>query len=383
MSTCRAVSDSRARRVADQLLDAGRDGQPRAALEVGGSPPRLRSVSLMKNGLPSVPLAAGAGRTSRSCPARRGGDERLGLGARRGRPARSARSRLAGSGRSAVSSRAASPIAEGAEHEQPRRLDVAQQVAEQQRRRRVRPLQVVEDQHRRGVARRRHASSARDRLEQAVAARLGVLGDRVAQLGQMPAQRGDEAGELAQLGRQLGGQRERVAVRHGSAGRRSRTAGRGRATRGRSGRRARSRRAAWASRASSAASRVLPIPGSPAQRARPGARSSAASVVARAQPVERRRRGRRTAPLSSSLDRRRERHSIGRARRAGSRQRQPGALSPAASRFTPRASDGRSTAAERGAGEVAGRLVAVRRGPWPARSRSRRRGPREPRGRAR
>ena len=103
--------------------------------------------------------------------------------------------------------------ADGAEHEQPRRLDVLQQVAEQQRRGRVRPLQVVEDEHRRGVG--GHAGEhARDGFEQAVAAGLAVLGGRLAQLGQMAAERGHEAGELAQLGGELGRERERVAVRH-------------------------------------------------------------------------------------------------------------------------------------------------------------------------
>ena len=55
---------------------------------------------------------------------------------------------------------------------------------------------------------------ARDGLEEAVAAGLAVLGERLAQLGQMAAQRGHEAGELAQLGRELGRELERVAVRH-------------------------------------------------------------------------------------------------------------------------------------------------------------------------
>ena len=55
---------------------------------------------------------------------------------------------------------------------------------------------------------------AGDGLEEAVAAGLAVLGDRLAQLGQVPAQRGHEARELAQLGGELGRELERVAVGH-------------------------------------------------------------------------------------------------------------------------------------------------------------------------
>ena len=65
-----------------------------------------------------------------------------------------------------------------------------------------------------GASRGDAGEHARDGFEQAVAARLAVLGGRLAQLGQMAAERGHEAGELAQLGGELGRERERVAVRH-------------------------------------------------------------------------------------------------------------------------------------------------------------------------
>ena len=89
----------------------------------------------------------------------------------------------------------------------------AQQMAEQQHARVVRPLQVVEHEHDRPAAgdERHHTG---DRLEQPVAARLRILGQRLAHGAETPPQGGDEAGQLVQLGLDLHRQHDPLAVGH-------------------------------------------------------------------------------------------------------------------------------------------------------------------------
>ena len=94
-------------------------------------------------------------------------------------------------------------VADEAEHHQARRVGVAQEMAQQQQRRLVGPVQVVDhEQQRRALGRAPH--EAGDRLEQAIALRLGVLRGRALAGPGGGARLGQDAGELLEVGRGVG-----------------------------------------------------------------------------------------------------------------------------------------------------------------------------------
>ena len=105
-------------------------------------------------------------------------------------------------------------LADRAEHELARGLEIAQQVREQQRGRGVGPVQVVEHEDDRCLA-GGVGEQPRHRREEPVAPRLDRLAQRARgdDAGPGAAQRGDEARELGQLRLDRARERERLALR--------------------------------------------------------------------------------------------------------------------------------------------------------------------------
>ena len=159
----------------------------------------VRSVSSMKNGLPSVSSVSRT--TNCDVTSSRATSARVSSGAQ---PAEldALERRLAAQPRQHL----VLELARGAEHEQPHVRGVLQQVAEQQRRRGVGPVQVVEQQHHGPFARGEgRASASRPRTAGSGASRRRRPARML--VADVPAQRGDEAGQLAQLERISSGSR--------------------------------------------------------------------------------------------------------------------------------------------------------------------------------
>ena len=209
---CGMASRTTARRI--------RLGCPRAT--------RRRTVSPTKSGLPSVcscRAAPSSRRRDRRAPSARG------IPSPRARSGRRARADACRGSRATSTSISVSgcpgdriDVAEGTEHEQPDRAELAGEKPEQHERRRIRGVQIVQDEHGRLIARhalRRNSAVASEQAEprpsESSGGGLGQPGERLAQLGQDLRQLDRARAELGaqQLRRRLRARTPRSDCTHG------------------------------------------------------------------------------------------------------------------------------------------------------------------------